>query len=39
MHLTWFMQVHHLDLEFYETFFKAGACGPTHRAHMQTWHA
>jgi hypothetical protein len=39
MHLMWFMQVHHLDLEFYETFFKAGALGKTHLAHMETWHA
>ena len=39
MHLMWFMQVHHLDLAFYETFFKAGVCGKTHLAHMETWHA
>lgn len=38
MHLIWFMQVHHLDLEFYEKYFKAGVCGPTHLAHMDTWH-
>lgn len=24
MHLMWFMQVHHLDLEFYDGFFKPG---------------
>jgi len=39
MHLMWFMQVHHLDLDFYDRFFKAGAYGHTHAAHMSTWHA
>jgi hypothetical protein len=38
MHLMWFMQAHHLDLEFYARHFKAGACGPTHLAHIETWH-
>jgi len=38
MHLMWFMQVHHLDLNFYDQFFKPGAYGPTHRAHMSRWH-
>ena len=39
MHLMWFMQVHHLDLDFYDRFFKAGAYGQTHRAHMSMWHS
>ena len=39
MHLMWFMQVHHLDLEFYDGFFKPGAYGRTHRDHMATWHS
>ena len=39
MHLMWFMQVHHLDLDFYDRFFKVGAYGPTHMAHMSTWHS
>jgi hypothetical protein len=39
MHLMWFMQVHHLDLEFYDRFFKAGVYGTTHVAHMATWHS
>jgi hypothetical protein len=38
MHLMWFMQAHHLDLEFYAKYFKPGACGPTHLAHMERWH-
>jgi hypothetical protein len=39
MHLMWFMQVHHLDLDFYAKFFKPGACGHTHVNHMATWHS
>jgi hypothetical protein len=38
MHLMWFMQVHHLDLDFYDRYFKAGVCGKTHMTHMATWH-
>jgi len=38
MHLPWFMQVHHLDLDFYDRFFRPGAYGDTHAAHMATWH-
>lgn len=38
MHLMWFMQAHHLDLEFYARYFKPGACGRTHMAHMDAWH-
>jgi hypothetical protein len=29
---------HHLDLEFYDGFFKPGVYGRTHRDHMTTWH-
>ena len=39
MHLMWFMQVHHLDLDFYDRFFKAGVCGDRHATHMATWHS
>jgi hypothetical protein len=39
MHLMWFMQVHHLDLNFYDRFFRPGAYGPTHLAHMSRWHS
>jgi hypothetical protein len=38
MHLMWFFQAHHLDLDFYDRFFRPGAYGPTHAAHMTTWH-
>jgi hypothetical protein len=39
MHLMWFMQVHHLDPDFYDKFFHAGVCGCSHATHMATWHA
>jgi hypothetical protein len=39
MHLMWLMQVHHLDTEYYDRFFRSGAYGPTHAAHLSTWHA
>lgn len=39
MHLMWLMQVHHLDTEYYDQFFRPGAYGPTHAAHLATWHA
>jgi hypothetical protein len=33
-----YLQAHHLDLEFYETFYRPGACLETHVAHMERWH-
>jgi hypothetical protein len=38
MHLMWFMQAHHLDPDFYSSFFHPAACGQRHRMHMATWH-
>ncbi len=38
MHLMWMMQVHHLDTDYYDRFFRPGAYGPAHAAHMTTWH-
>jgi len=38
MHLMWFMQAHHLDPDYYRSFFHSGALGPTHVAHMAAWH-
>jgi hypothetical protein len=38
MHLMWVMQVHHIDIDYYNRFFGDGAYGPTHAAHMATWH-
>jgi hypothetical protein len=36
--LITYLQAHHLDLEFYDTFYKAGAYLKTHAQHMARWH-
>lgn len=33
-----YVQAHHLDLEFYDRFFKPGAYLRTHAEHMKRWH-
>jgi hypothetical protein len=33
-----YVQAHHLDLEFYDRFFRPGAYLQTHADHMATWH-
>jgi len=33
-----YVQAHHLDLEFYDRFFRQGAYLRTHAGHMQRWH-
>jgi len=38
MHLMWLIQAHHIDTDFYDRFYAAGAYGPTHANHMATWH-
>lgn len=38
MHLMWLMQVHHLDVHFYDRFFRPDAYGATHASHMANWH-
>lgn len=38
MHLMWVMQAHHIDTDYYDRFFGGDAYGPTHAAHMATWH-
>ena len=38
MHLMWVMQAHHIDTAFYDRFFRVGAYGSTHAAHMALWH-
>jgi hypothetical protein len=38
MHLMWVMQAHHIDTDYYDRFFGSCAYGPTHAAHMSTWH-
>jgi hypothetical protein len=38
IHLMWVMQAHHIDTDYYNRFFGGDAYGPTHAAHMATWH-
>ncbi|HEX2064212.1 MAG TPA: hypothetical protein VHE80_07295 [Acidimicrobiales bacterium] len=33
-----YVQAHHLDLDFYDRYFKPGAYLSTHAEHMQRWH-
>jgi hypothetical protein len=33
-----YVQAHHLDLEFYDHYFKPGAYLTTHKEHMKRWH-
>jgi hypothetical protein len=32
------VQAHHLDLDFYDQFYKEGAYTQTQRDHMELWH-
>lgn len=34
-----FVQAHHLDIDFYDKFFKPGACLESHLHHMRAWHS
>ena len=34
-----YLQAHHLDLEFYDHYFKPGAYLKTHSQHMARWHS
>ena len=36
--LITYLQAHHLDLEFYDRFFKPGSYLHTHLQHMKDWH-
>jgi hypothetical protein len=38
MFLIMSLQAHHLDLDFYDTFYKPGAYLRTHAMHMAHWH-
>jgi hypothetical protein len=33
-----YVQAHHLDLDFYDRFFRPGAYLPTHADHQRVWH-
>ena len=37
--LITYLQAHHLDLEFYDQFYKPGAYLKTHADHMACWHS
>ena len=37
--LITYLQAHHLDLEFYDNFYKPGAYLETHAKHMACWHS
>jgi hypothetical protein len=39
MFLNTELQAHHLDLDFYDTFYKPGAYLRTHASHMKRWHS
>lgn len=34
-----YLQAHHLDLDFYDTFYQPGAYLGTHALHMKRWHS
>ena len=38
MFLNTELQAHHIDLDFYDKFYKPGAYLKTHAAHMKRWH-
>lgn len=38
MFLIMYLQAHHLDLEFYDKFYKPGSYLKTHAMHMANWH-
>jgi len=38
MFLIMYLQAHHLDLDFYDRFYKPGAYLRTHDTHMKQWH-
>jgi hypothetical protein len=33
-----YTQAHHIDLDFYDTFYKEGAYLQTHADHQRVWH-
>jgi hypothetical protein len=39
MFLIMYLQAHHIDLEFYDKFYKPGAYLRTHANHMSRWHS
>jgi hypothetical protein len=39
MFLIMYLQAHHIDLGFYDKFYKPGAYLKTHATHMERWHS
>jgi hypothetical protein len=39
MFLIMYLQAHHIDLDFYDKFYKPGAYLNTHATHMTRWHS
>ena len=39
MFLIMYLQAHHIDLDFYDKFFKPGAYLMSHANHMEKWHS
>jgi hypothetical protein len=39
MFLIMYLQAHHIDLDFYDTFYKPGAYLMSHASHMEKWHS
>jgi hypothetical protein len=39
MFVIMYLQAHHLDLEFYDKFYKPGSYLRTHAEHMERWHS
>ncbi|MEZ4363065.1 MAG: hypothetical protein R3B48_22930 [Kofleriaceae bacterium] len=39
MYMRPYVQAHHVDVDFYDTFYGEHACLRTHREHLARWHA
>jgi hypothetical protein len=39
MFLIMYLQAHHMDLDFYDEFYKPGSYLKTHATHMERWHS
>ena len=37
--MTLMVQAHHLECDFYDTYYKDGAYTGRHRRHLEKWHA
>ena len=39
MFVIMYLQAHHIDIDFYDTFYRPGAYLQTHGSHMEQWHS